>query len=227
MYSYQYPHPAVTTDCVVFAFDGRRLKVLLIERGIQPFKGMHALPGGFVRLNESVDECAVRELREETGLLVERLEQFHTFGAVGRDPRERVITVAYFALVKPERVSGGDDAAAAAWFALDELPSLAFDHREIVDAALTCLREDIHFHPIGFELLPEIFTLTDLQRLYEAVLGVSFDRRNFDRKILKSGLVIRVDGQMAHGNGGRPAAVYRFDAQRYNEFKRDGFRLEF
>ncbi len=227
MYCYEYPHAAVTTDCVVFGFDGWRLRVLLVERGIEPFKGWHALPGGFVRMEESVDDCARRELREETGLTVEWLRQFHTFGSVGRDPRERVITVAYLGLVKLANVTGGDDAASAAWHAMDELPRLAFDHSEIVAAAVASMRQDIHFHPIGFDLLPREFTLAQLQRLYEAVLGVEFDRRNFDRKILKLGLVTPVEGRLSRGQGGRPAAVYRFDEAQYREFKQAGFRLEF
>ena len=130
-YTYEYPHPSVTTDCVIFGFDGTKLKVLLVERGIEPFKGRWAFPGGFLRMDESTEACALRELQEETGLEGAYIKQFHTFSDPKRDPRERVVTVAYYALVRMQEVRGGDDAARAAWFALDEVPSLAFDHDKI------------------------------------------------------------------------------------------------
>lgn len=134
-YCYKYPHPSVTTDCVIFGFDGTKLRVLLVQRGIEPYKGRWAFPGGFMKMDESAEEGALRELQEETGLKGAYIRQFHTFTAPQRDPRERVITIAYYALVKMQEVKGGDDAADARWFALDEVPQLAFDHDQILRKA--------------------------------------------------------------------------------------------
>ena len=170
-YSYKYPHPAVTADCVTFCFDGARLCVLLIERGREPYKGMWAFPGGFVEIDESADDGVLRELREETGLQGVTARQFHTFSSPSRDPRERVISVAYFAIVKQQQVAGGDDAARAAWFPLDEIPPLAFDHGEMLRMAVAQLRRCMHFEPIAAEFLPDEFTPDELQRVHEAILG--------------------------------------------------------
>ena len=225
-YCYRYPHPAVTTDCVIFGFDGAEIKVLLIERGLEPFRGKWAFPGGFLRMDETADECAVRELREETGLENAAVEQFHTFSAVDRDPRERVLTIAYLALVRISEVKAGDDAARARWFSFSEIPGLAFDHEAIRKMAMEKLRERICFEPVGFELLPEVFTMTQLQNLYEAILGVKFDRRNFYKKMLKTGLLMQAD-RLAVRAGSRTPIYYRFDTNRYSELKKEGFRLEF
>src|SRR5947207_12374658 len=153
-YSYQYPRAALTVDCVVFGFDEGKLKVLLIERALEPFKGRWALPGGFVRLAETLDEAARRELLEETGLKNVFLEQLYTFGAVERDPRERVVTVAYYALVKlsDHRIKAATDARDAAWFAVSEATNLAFDHERILAVALERLQNKVRYQPIGFEL---------------------------------------------------------------------------
>ncbi len=194
-YTYKYPHPAVATDCVVFGFDGNELKVLLIERGIEPYKGMWAFPGGFMNINESAEQCAMRELVEETGLELTYLEQLKAFSSVWRDPRERVISIAFYALVKSSEVKGGDDAAQAQWFSVDKVPQLAFDHDYILREAMKKLRQDIHFNPIGFDLLDENFTMPQLQRLYEAILGVQFDRRNFQKKMIQLGLVEPADSE--------------------------------
>ena len=199
-YSYQYPHPAVTTDCVVFGFDGMRLNVLLIERGIEPYKGRWAFPGGFIRMDETAGECARRELHEEAGLDGAYMRQFHTFSTVDRDPRERVITI--------------------------QVPRLAFDHDLILRHAIDALRHQIHFEPIGFELLPERFTMTQLQRLYEAVLGVKFDRRNFYNKMRHLGLLTELDDKVVLPNR-KEAFLYTFNRESYNELKERGFRLEF
>ena len=172
-YHYKYPHPSVTTDCVIFGFDGTRLNVLLIERGNDPYKGCWAFPGGFLNMDESALEGAKRELYEETGLRDAYIHQFHAFSAPDRDPRERVISIAYFALVRLTDVKAGDDAAKAQWFPLDEIPPLAFDHDKMLREALKALRRLIHFEPIGVELLPENFTKTQLQTLYDAILGKS------------------------------------------------------
>ena len=182
-YCYKYPHPSVTTDCVIFGFDGTKLSVLLVKRGVEPYKGRWAFPGGFMNMDESAEEGALRELQEETGLKGAYIRQFHTFTAPERDPRERVITIAYYALVRMQEVAGGDDADDARWFTLDEVPQLAFDHDQILRKAQKALRQQIHFEPIGFELLPEAFTIKELQNLYEAILDVHFDRRNFYNKM--------------------------------------------
>lgn len=226
-YSYKYPHPAVTTDNVIFGYDCTEgLSVLLIRRGIEPYKGQWAFPGGFLRMEESAEECARRELYEETGLENAPMEQFGCFSAVNRDPRERVITIAYFSLVKVSEVHGGDDAAMAQWFPLSNLPSLAFDHEEILMAAFRRLSERLHFEPVGFDLLPEIFTMPDLQRIYEAILGISFDRRNFASKMLKLGILEEV-GSRPEGAGPRIPSHYKFNKEKYLELKRNGIVLEF
>ena len=225
-YCYRYPHPAVTTDCVIFGFDGERLQVLLIERGIEPYKGRWAFPGGFLKMDETAEAGARRELKEETGLEGAYMEQFHTFSAPERDPRERVITIAYYALVKIQEVKGGDDAASARWFPLDDIPSLAFDHDYILRMATQRLREQIHFQPIGFELLPEKFTLKELQLLYEAILGINFDRRNFSKKMMHLEILTDLE-ETIWPTPKREAKLYKFNAEKYEELKRKGFRLEF
>lgn len=188
-FQYKYEHMAVTTDCVIFTYEDWKLKVLLVRRGADPYKGEWALPGGFLKNDETARDGALRELQEETGLEASAIGELGVFSDVHRDPRERVITIAYYALVKPAGVIGGDDADEAAWFSIDALPELAFDHKKILDAAMERLRRDIHFEPIGFELLDDNFTIPDLQRLYEIILGVKFDRRNFQRKIIASGIL--------------------------------------
>ena len=225
-YCYKYPHPAVTTDCVIFGFDGNELKVLLIERGIEPYKGHWAFPGGFLNPDESAETGALRELKEETGIESAYIEQFHTYSTPDRDPRERVITIAYMALVKIQEARGGDDAADAKWFPIDKTPNLAFDHDLILRDALARLRERIHFHPIGYDLLPEKFTMKELQTLYEAVLGVHFDRRNFAKKILHLDILVQLD-ETIWPTPKREAFLYKFNLEKYNELKRRGFRQEF
>lgn len=225
-YTYPYPRPSVTTDCVIFGYDGKDLKVLLIERGIPPFKGMWAFPGGYLQMDETALEGAKRELMEETGLETAYIEQFHTFSAVERDPRGRVITIAHLALVRISDVKGGDDAARAQWFSLSDVPQLAFDHDMILREALKHLREKIHFEPIGFELLPEKFTMPQLQNLYESILDVRFDRRNFSNKMNHLG-ILEDTGDRPAGAPSRIPATYRFSKEKYDQFKSKGFRLEF
>ena len=226
-YTYKHPHPAVTTDCVIFGYDVTEgLSVLLVQRGLEPFQGHWAFPGGFMKIDEDADTGALRELLEETGLRPAAIEQFGTFTQVDRDPRERVITIAYFALVRKAEVQGGDDAAQARWFPVREVPPLAFDHDRILRVALGKLREKIHFEPVGFELLPEVFTMPQLQALYESILDVRFDRRNFAAKILKLGLLTEV-GDRPAGTARRIPARYSFNREKYLEMKGKGFRLEF
>lgn len=225
-YCYKYPHPAVTTDCVIFGFDGSELQVLLIERGIEPFKGKWAFPGGFLNMDETAGEGALRELKEETGLENAYIEQFNTYSDPGRDPRERVITIAHYALVRIQEVKGGDDAAKAQWFPIDEVPQLAFDHDKILRDAMRKLRERIHFEPIGFELLPKKFTMRDLQILYESILGVKFDRRNFAKKMMHYELLNQLD-ETVRPTAKRDALLYSFNKENYELFKKKGFQLEF
>jgi len=224
---YEYPRAALTVDCVVFGFDDAELKVLLIERGLAPFKGRWALPGGFVRVEETLDEAARRELVEETGLEKVFLEQLYTFSRVDRDPRERVISVAYYALTKPtDHITQADtDAADAQWFPVSQIPALAFDHADILATALQRLRGKLRYEPIGFELLPAKFTLSQLQHLYEAVLGSRLDKRNFRKKVLSFDLLIPLNETHREG-AHRPAQLFRFDPVRYEKLKKKGFHFE-
>lgn len=225
-YCYKYPHPAVTTDSVIFGFDGTKLKVLLIERGQEPHKARWAFPGGFVRMDESCEEGALRELQEETNMSCSYMEQFRTYSNPNRDPRERVITVAYLALVKTQEIQAGDDASKAQWFDINEVPQLAFDHDVILRDALKHLRERIHFQPIGFELLPEKFTMRQLQNLYESILDVHFDRGNFSKKMLHFNILTPLD-ETVRPTPKREARLYRFNKESYDDLKQNGFRLEF
>ncbi len=226
-YTYEYARPSLTVDCVVFGHDDEDLKVLLIQRGLPPFEGTWALPGGFVRVDETLEQAAVRELREETGINDVYLEQLYTFGDLDRDPRERVVTVAYYALVnlRDHHVKAATDARRAAWFALDDLPPLAFDHDRILRTAHERLRGKVRYQPIGFELLPEKFTLRQLQHLYETILDRPLDKRNFRKKILGMGVLVELDeieADVAH----RAARLYRFDEQRYERLTKQGFNFE-
>jgi 8-oxo-dGTP diphosphatase len=206
-------------DVVVFGYDGGPdLKLLLIQRGSDPFRGQWALPGGFVEMEEDLEASALRELEEETGVKDLFVEQLYTFGTPGRDPRGRVISVAYFALVNltDHPAVAASDAAEAEWYAYDELPQLAFDHADIIGKAIARLRAKVRYQPIGFELLPREFTLAQLQALYETVLGVpGFNKRNFRTRIMRTGVLEEVGRQenVPH----RPATLYRFNEEKYQE----------
>lgn len=226
-HSYPHARPALAVDCVVFGLDEGDLKVLLIQRRLEPFAGAWALPGGFVHVDETLEEAARRELHEEAGVTRVYLEQLYTFGALERDPRERVVSVAYYGLVRlaDHAVRAATDARDAAWFPVAELPSLAFDHEEIVDVALERLKGKVRYQPIGFELLPPKFTLSELQRLYEVILETALDKRNFRKRILGMELLVETDevqSDVAH----RAARLYRFDKKKYEALKKKGFNFE-
>lgn len=181
-----YPKPAVTVDIVIFTIINNKLQVLLIKRGTEPFKDRWALPGGFVKMHESLEQAAKRELEEETGVKEVYLEQLYTFGDVNRDLRGRVITIAYFALINSEKakqkLKATTDASEAEWFEVSNLPSLAFDHEEILNYAIKRLKWKFEYTTIVFSMLPKRFTLTQLQKIYEIVFEKEFDKRNFRKK---------------------------------------------
>ena len=210
-FSYRYPHPAVTTDIVVFTIREQRLNLLLIQRANPPHQGQWALPGGFLDIDEDIDACAARELGEETGLADLYLEQLYTFGTPKRDPRERVISVAYYALVSADRIPepvASSDAAAVAWFPFDELPETAFDHAEIIAKAHERLVAKLDYSSIALQLMPELFTLSELQAVYETLLNDELDKRNFRKRILSLDLIEETGEQMRNGKH-RPARAYR------------------
>jgi 8-oxo-dGTP diphosphatase len=212
--------PAVTADVVIFSLRAADLKVLLVRRAVPPFKGRWAIPGGFVNPGESVDQAAQRELEEESGVRDVYLEQLYTFGAPRRDPRGRVITVAYIALVADDVAPrAGDDASEAAWHSVYDLPDLAFDHAEIVKYALRRLRYKLEYTSVGFELLPNEFTLTELQTAYEIVLGEKLDKRNFRRRILEASVLSGTSKHRQEGGQGRPARLYRYKKNAVTEVK--------
>lgn len=227
-YTYDYPRPAVTVDCVVFGLDSTDyLQVLLIQRRLDPFVGQWALPGGFVRPQEGLVQAARRELQEETGIADLFLEQLRAYGQPQRDPRGHTVTVAFYALVNlwNYQIKAATDAKQARWWPMDGLPALAFDHGVIVQDAIATLRATIRHRPIGFELLPAKFTLTQLQRLYETVLDRPFDKRNFRKKLLKLDILVALDEKetnVAH----RAAQLYRFDRAKYLDRQQTGFNFD-
>lgn len=219
-YTYDYPRPAVTVDLVIFTIADDDLKALLIRRGLEPYKDCWALPGGFVDINESLEQAAARELQEEVGVTNVYLEQLYTFGAPGRDPRGRVISVAYFALIDAERqrIVAASDAADAEWHSVfkqtkptkqGKLAKLAFDHKQILDYAVWRLRNKIEWTTVGYELLPKKFTLSELQRVYEIILQKPVDKRNFRKKILAQGQIVELNETRSDG-AHRPARLYSF-----------------
>jgi 8-oxo-dGTP diphosphatase len=216
----------VTVDLVVFTIRDGALHALLVRRGIPPFKGKWAIPGGFVLDHESLDAAARRELHEETGVTNVFLEQLYTFGAPDRDPRGRVVTISYFALVPSDiPIQSGSDAADSQWHRLDALPSLAFDHESILDYALERLRNKLEYTTVGFQFLPRFFTLSDLQRVYESILGRKLDKRNFRRKVGLLG-ILRATGAW-HRGGRRPARLYEFVARKFEKLKDKGILFPF
>jgi ADP-ribose pyrophosphatase YjhB (NUDIX family) len=217
----------VAVDVVVFTIREGALQVLLVRRGAPPFAGRHALPGGFVDEAESLGAAALRELREEAGVRDLYLEQLYSFGDPGRDPRGRVVTVAYFALIASDRTTlrAGTDAVDAQWFAVEALPALAFDHRRIVTYAVERLRNKLEYTTVGFQLLPDKFTLGELQAVYQAILGRPLDKRNFRRKIDLLGILTPL--RETRRTGRKPARLYRFSAARFEKLKDKGILFPF
>ncbi|MBL8191198.1 MAG: NUDIX hydrolase [Acidobacteria bacterium] len=213
-YNYEYPRPAVTVDLVIFTIAENDLKVLLIRRGGEPYKNRWALPGGFVEIDESLEKAAARELQEEAGVSGVYLEQLYTFGDPKRDPRGRVISVSYFALVDAEqqRIRAASDATEAEWHSVFDPKlgaKLAFDHKQILDYAVWRLRNKIEWTTVGYELLPKKFTLSELQRVYEIILQRPVDKRNFRKKILAQGQIRELNETRTDG-AHRPAKLYSF-----------------
>lgn len=218
----------VAVDAVVFGyFHKEDLQILLIKRNIEPFKGGWALPGGLVLDDENLDDAVRRELHEEAGIKPDFLEQLYTFGNVGRDPRNRVVSVTYLGLVNPSyhQLSADSDADDAQWFSVNKLPDLAFDHKEIIDTALKRLRTKIQYQPIGFNLLNEEFPFSDLENLYKTIIGQEIDRRNFRKKIMSYGLLNETQNVKKEGSG-RPGKLFIFNQEKYKELEEEGFYFE-
>lgn len=209
MYSYEYPHPAVTTDIVIFTIKDEQLNVLLIRRASEPHKDGWALPGGFVEIDEGLEHSALRELKEETGITGVYLEQLYTFGQPQRDPRERVISVAYYALVPIGhiRLQPGSDAREASWFRISELPALAFDHKDIISMAQQRLAAKLDYSTIALQFMPKKFTLSELQKVYEILLGEQLDKRNFRKKVLAYDCIEHTGEERRNGSH-RPAQLF-------------------
>ena len=241
-HTYKYPRPALAVDCVVFGTHlsnpAHPLKVLLIKRADEPFKGDWALPGGHVHTKddpkdqgESLEDAAYRELQEETGIKVSFLEQLYTFGDPGRDPRGRIVSVAYYALVRAGdyEVNAGSDAAEAQWMDVDSLleyPLAAFDHDKIFRVALARLQAKVQYTPVGFNLLPAKFTLPQLRGLYEAILMRKLDGPNFRKKILDMGILAEAGMEKPGSKPGPVAKLYRFDKRAYDKAVASGWNFE-
>lgn len=236
-YKYRYPRPEVTSDCVIFAFDGKRMKVLLIERAIDPFRGNWALPGGFLKMEDdllgphdhSAMDCAVRELLEETGLTDIKVRQLKAFSEDDRDPRDWTVTVVYYAMVLMDeipQVKGDDDAARAMWFNMDDLPDMAFDHRKIINLAIQEIQHRAQYYPVGMDLLPEKFTLSELRALYEAILLKPLDEQKFRRRITSFGHLKELK-ERGLNIFKRPARLFRFNKEKYERFEKDGLKPNF
>lgn len=223
----QFFRSAFTVDNVIFGFDEGDLKILLIKRGEEPFSDEWALPGHFVYPSEDLETAAVRVLEELTGLRNVFLEQVHTFGEANRHPFGRVITVAYFSLIKiaDYKLQPAGIAKKAKWVPISDVINLPFDHTEILEACFEMLKRLVRTRPVGFELLPPKFTLTELQHLYESILEVSLDKRNFRKKILSMNLLIDLN-ESQEGVAHRPARLFSFDKGKYKEFLSDGFNFE-
>ena len=217
----------LTVDAVVFGYEEGKISVLLIKRKYEPFKNKWAIPGGFVLNEESLEEAVQRELQEETGVKINYLEQLYTFGTPSRDPRGRVVSVAYFGLIRPNtfKIFASTDASEVEWFNINDLPELSFDHKEILEIAIKRLQGKITYEPIGFELLDRKFPFSDLEKLYTTLLGREIDRRNFRKKILNLNVLDELDEKISKGSG-RPANLFQFNQKRYFHLKKEGIIFE-
>ncbi|WP_299891592.1 NUDIX domain-containing protein [uncultured Lacinutrix sp.] len=218
----------VAVDAVVFGYESKKnLSVLLIKRGVEPFKNTWALPGGLVLEDESLEDAVERELLEETGVQIDYLEQLYSFGKPKRDPRNRVVSISYFGLVKPNhfKIQADTDAAEAQWFPITDIPELAFDHKSILDLAKARLKSKLHYQPIGFDLLSKSFPFSDLEHLYTTILEKDIDRRNFRKKLMSFG-IIEETGEMSQSGSGRPAKLFQFNTKKYKALAKDGFHFE-
>lgn len=218
----------ITADAVVFGYESiPKISALLVKRKFKPYQGSWAIPGGFVEDHESLEDAVYRELKEETGVEIGYLEQLYTFGKPDRDPRERIVSVAYFGLVRPDiyKISASSDAQEVGWFDINDLPNLAFDHQDILETAIKRLRAKITYEPIGFELLDKRFPFSDLENLYSTLLGREIDRRNFRKKIMSLGMLDELDEKVSKG-AGRPANLFQFNKKRYFQLKEEGIVFE-
>ena len=220
----------LAVDAIVFGYSAiSGVSILLIKRKYSAFKGSWAIPGGFVLDNENLEEAVERELLEETGVKINYLEQLYTFGAPKRDPRQRIVSVAYFSLVKSnhfQKLEASADAEAAQWFSIKELPELAFDHKEILELAIERVRSKIKYQPIGFELLDKKFPFSDLEKLYSILLDREIDRRNFKKKIQKLNILEELNEKAKSTGAGRPGNLFRFNNKRYKELLKSGMHFE-
>ena len=219
----------IAVDAVVYGYTPRDgLSLLLIQRSNPPYEGHWALPGGPVRNDEFLEEAVERVLVEETGIRINYLEQLYTFGRPGRDPRRRSISVAYYALVRPDtfKLSIQKHSLETRWFHFQELPKLAFDHRHIIEVALDRLRAKLTYQPIGFELLDQKFPFSDLEKLYATLLDRPIDRRNFKKKILRFGFLEKTNQRQKHPGSGRPGYLYKFNVEKYKELLEKGISME-
>jgi ADP-ribose pyrophosphatase YjhB (NUDIX family) len=215
----------IAVDCIIFGFDGKDLKVLLIKRGFEPGLGKWSLMGGFVNDGESADEGAIRILEKLTGLTKIYMEQLYCFSEVGRDPGGRVVSIAYFALIKIDDYSSGlMEVHNAQWSSMKTVPPMIFDHKNMIEMAKERLRQKVAAQPIGFELLPEKFTLSQLQNLYEAIYESKFDKRNFLRKILSIGVLNKLDEKEKHLSK-RGSYLYKFDHKKYQKLPQEGMKF--
>lgn len=219
----------VSVDAVVFGYTSKEgLSILLIKRDVEPFKNTWALPGGLVLDTETLEEAVERELKEETGVSINYLEQLYTFGDTDRDPRNRVISVTYYGLVKPKafKLEANTDANDAQWFLINDLPDLAFDHSKIIEIAISRLKAKLTYEPVGFELLSKKFPFSDLEHLYSTVLDRPIDRRNFKKKIMKFGFLEETNEKQILTGAGRPGNLFKFNEKKYFQLKKEGINFE-
>jgi 8-oxo-dGTP diphosphatase len=220
------PRHLIAVDCIIFGFENSKLKLLIMQRKVEPQKGEWSLMGGFVQQDESIDAAAARVLKQTTGLENIYMDQLHCYGDVGRDTGARVLSMAYYALI---RIKEHDHVLAeghgAHWLELHQIPPLIFDHNKMIEDALKKLRDNAHFHPIGFELLPEKFTLSQLRSLYEEIYQHELDRRNFRKKLLSMGILEKLE-EKDKTTSKKGAHLYRFDKQKYEELTQRGFVFE-